>query len=450
MKKILLPGLFVLGFVANTNAQTIYTIGGTGVAGFSGDTSAATAAEIYGPAGVAVDGAGNSYVADFYNQRIRKISSAGTITTIAGNGTAGFGGDNGPAIGAELHDPMGVAADISGNVYIADRTNNRIRKVDASGNITTIAGTGAIGYSGDNGPATAARIYGPTGVAVDIAGNVYFADRVNNAVRKIDLNGTITTIAGTGTQGFNTDDWPSALLAELNNPTGVAVDNIGNVYIADQGNNRIRKVDTFHKISTVMGTGLGSSSANGSDAIHCAINSPSSVAVDRWGNIYESDEANYTIRKVDASSNSVVTIAGRQGVRGFNGDTGLAVNALIGDCKGLAVDNNGNIYFSDWFYNRVNYITSTVTAIKQVDKGASEMSIYPNPNNGSFTVNFTSANNEDLHLVITNVTGEKVKEITTVTNRACLLDIGVAGGIYVITATTASSVLTGKVEITNR
>ncbi len=450
MKKILLPGLFVLGFVANTNAQTIYTIGGTGVAGFSGDTSAATAAEIYGPAGVAVDGAGNSYVADFYNQRIRKISSAGTITTIAGNGTAGFGGDNGPAIGAELHDPMGVAADISGNVYIADRTNNRIRKVDASGNITTIAGTGAIGYSGDNGPATAARIYGPTGVAVDIAGNVYFADRVNNAVRKIDLNGTITTIAGTGTQGFNTDDWPSALLAELNNPTGVAVDNIGNVYIADQGNNRIRKVDTFHKISTVMGTGFAGHSADGSIATNCAISAPSGVAVDRWGNIYESDEANYTIRKADMNSNAVVTIAGKQGTRGFNGDTGLAANALIGDCKGLAVDNNGNIYFSDWLNNRVNYITSTVTAVKQVDNGLLKMSIYPNPNNGIFTVNFTSSNNEGLYITITNVAGEKVKEITTVTNKPCAMDLGAARGIYFVTATTASGVLTGKIEISNR
>ena len=447
MKNILLPGLFMLGFATNTDAQTIYTIGGNGVAGFSGDTSVATAAEIYGPAGVAVDGAGNSYFADFYNQRIRKISSAGTITTIAGNGTAGFSGDNGPAVSAQLHDPMGVAADISGNVYFADRTNNRIRKVDASGNITTIAGNGSGGYSGDNGPATAARLYGPTGVAVDNAGNVYIADRVNNAVRKIDLNGIITTIAGTGGQGFNSDDWPSATLAELYNPASVAVDNMGNVYIADQYNNRIRKVDTFHKISTVLGTGLGGHSADGSNPIYCAINSPSSVSVDRWGNIYESDETNYTIRKVDAISNTVVTIAGRQGTRGFNGDTGLAANALIGDCKGLAVDNNGNIYFSDWLNNRVNYITSTVTAVKQVDKGSMELSIYPNPNNGTFTVTTTSSNNEDLRVTITNVVGEKVKEITTTTSRPCVISLNTARGLYFVTATTASSVLSGKVEV---
>ncbi len=447
MKKIFLPGLFMLCFAAGTKAQTISTIGGNGIAGFSGDTSAATAAEIFGPAGVAVDGAGNSYFADYYNQRVRKISSSGTITTIAGTGIAGYSGDNGPAANAQLNDPMGVAADLYGNVYIADRSNNRIRKVDASGNITTVAGTGVGNYTGDNGPATAAKLFGPTGVAADNNGNLFIADRNNEAVRKVDIYGTITTIAGTGVPGYNTNDWPSATLANLYSPSAVAVDNVGNVYIADQDNNMIRKVDTFKKISTVFGTGYAGFGPDGALGTNCKLNSPSSVAVDRWGNIYTSDEFNYTIRKVDASSNAVVTIAGIRGTHGFNGDTGTAANALIGDCKGLAVDNNGNIYFSDWQNNRVNYITSTVSAVKQVVQRPAEMSIYPNPNSGAFTVNVTAANAENIVLVVTNVLGEKIREVNMAGNRPYAMNLDVAAGIYFVTAKTAGDVVTSKVEI---
>ena len=450
MKKIFLPGLFMLAFAVNTNAQTISTIGGTGIPGFSGDGSAASAAEIFGPAGVAVDGAGNSYFADYYNQRVRKISSSGSITTIAGNGTAGFSGDGGPAVDAQLNYPMGVAADAYGNVYIADRYNNRVRKVDASGTITTVAGTGASSYTGDNGPATAAKLAGPFGVAADIAGNIFIADRSNQVIRKVDANGTITTIAGTGAAGYNTNDWPSATLADLYNPSSVAVDNMGNVYIADHDNNLVRKVDTFKKITTVLGTGIAGFGPDGAVATSCKINSPSSVAVDHWGNIYVSDEFNYTIRKVDANSNSVVTIAGIQGERGYNGDTGLAAHAMIGDCKGLAVDNNGNIYFSDWRNDVVNYITSTVTAVKTLDNSAMGLTTYPNPNNGTFTVNVTSANTFDVTFVVTDILGKKIKEINATTNRPYVMELDAARGIYFVTASTASGVLTGKIEIGNR
>ena len=440
----------VLGFAITTKAQTIYNLAGNGVAGFSGDSSAASLAEVFGPSGIAVDGAGNSYFADYFNQRIRKINSAGTITTIAGTGTAGFSGDGGLAINAELHNPTGLAVDVIGNLYVADKGNNRVRMINTGGVITTLAGANTGGYTGDNGPASAAELYGPTGVAVDAQGNIYIADRSNNAVRKIDLNGMISTIAGTGAGGFNGDDWPSSTLATLYEPSSVAVDNIGNVYIADQNNNRVRKVDTFHKISTVMGNGVAGYSADGSNAVHSEIYAPSSVAVDRWGNVYISDELNYLIRKMDVNSGEMVTIAGRHGTSGFNGDTGLAVNALIGDCRGLAVDNAGNIYFSDWRYNRVNYITSTVTAVKSVDKDLMELGIYPNPNNGSFTINVTSANTGKVNIVISNVVGEKVGEFSTETNKPFVVGLNSPSGIYFVHATTAGGSLTGKVEIGNR
>ncbi len=451
MKKIISLSLFaVLGFVVNTEAQTITTIAGTGVAGFNGDSSYATAARIYGPVGVAVDGAGNSYFADYYNQRIRKINSAGTISTIAGTGTAGYSGDNGLAVDAQLNNPMGVAVDIYGNVYVADKGNHRVRMINTNGIITTLAGANTFGYTGDNGPASAATLYAPTGVAVDHQGNVYIADRSNNAVRKISTDGMITTIAGTGAQGFNGDDWPSSTLATLYTPSSVAVDKIGNVYIADQNNNRIRKVDTFGKISTVMGNGVAGYTADGVAAAHSQIYAPSSVAVDKWGNVYISDELNYMIRKMNINSGQMVTIAGSHGVRGFNGDTGLAINALIGDCKGLAVDDAGNIYLSDWRNNRVNYITSTVTAVMNVNAGLQSLAIYPNPNNGSVTVNVASVNSGKVNIVITNVVGEKIKEVTTETNRPFVVDMNVAAGIYFVSATTANGHLAGKIEVSGR
>ena len=448
MKKIVLLGLIIVFVSAvNTEAQTIFTIAGNGVAGFSGDTSTATNAEIFGPTGVAVDGAGNEYISDYYNQRIRKINSSGTITTVAGTGTAGYNGDGMAATEAKINYPMGIAADAFGNVYFADRGNNRVRMISASGTITTLAGTGTGGYSGDNGPAINAKLYGPTGVAVDAAGNVFIADKSNNVIRRVDaVSGMITTVAGTGAPGYNGDSWPSATLSDLDNPADVALDIMGNLYIADQGNNRVRMVDTFRKISTIFGNGIGGYTADGLSATSSEIFSPSSVAVDISGNVYISDELNYMIRKVDHNSNTVVTIAGNR-VSGFNGDTGLAVNAQIGDCKGLAVDHAGNIYFSDWRYNRVNFITSTITGVKEVNGDMSAIAVYPNPNSGVFTVNVSSVNTERMRLTITNLTGEKIKEITAETNKPVAIDLNVAAGIYFISANSAGGNLTTKVEI---
>jgi sugar lactone lactonase YvrE len=217
--------------VREVSNAVITTVAGNGTWGFSGDNGPATSAQLAGPPGVAVDAAGNLYIADPYNYRVRKVAG-GVITTVAGGGSSGLG-DNGPATGAQLTGPAGVAVDSAGNLYIAD--GYRVRKV-SGGVITTVAGNGTEGFSGDNGPATSAQI-GPAGVAVDSAGNLYIADVYNSRVRKVS-NGAIVTVAGNGTLGFSGDNGP-ATSAQIG-PAGIAVDSAGNVYIADPVNNRIR------------------------------------------------------------------------------------------------------------------------------------------------------------------------------------------------------------------
>ena len=229
---------------------------GTGTPGFSGDDGPATTAQLMGPRGLAVAADGNLYIADFGNHRVRRVGlSSGRITTVAGTGTAGFSGDDGLATAAQLANPTGVAVDAAGNLYIADNGNHRVRRVDPSGVITTVAGTGAQGFSGDRGPAIAAQLNSPVGVAVDTAGSLYIADRGNERVRRVDPSGVIITVAGTGVQGFSGDRGP-AIAAQLNTPRDVAVAADGTLYIADYDNHRVRRVDlSSGVITTVAGTG---------------------------------------------------------------------------------------------------------------------------------------------------------------------------------------------------
>ncbi len=334
-------------------AGLITTVAGTGESGYGGDGGAATAAQLYSPYGVAVDGSGALYIADNRNHRIRKVDAAGLITTAAGTGAYGYNGDDIAATAAHLNDPRGVAVDGSGALYIADWGNGRIRKVDAAGLITTAAGTGEHGYSGDGGQATAAQINSPYGMAVDDSGNLYIADLGNHRIRKVDPAGVISTVAGTGERGYS-GDGDTATAARLYQPFGVAVDGSGNLYIADTGNNRIRKVDPAGLISPIAGTGRRSYDGDGGPATAAQIASPSGVAADDSGNLYIADTANSRVRKVDAAG-GISTVAGN-GVWGYSGDGGPAIAAQITSPEGVAVDGSGNLYIADTWNNRIRKV----------------------------------------------------------------------------------------------
>ncbi len=329
----------------------IATVAGPG--NFGGDGAAADAAWLRTPSGVAVDGSGNLYIADTDNHRIRKVDADGDISTVAGDGTAGFGGDGAAATAAQLNSPSGVAVDGSGNLYIADTDNHRIRKVDVDGDISTVAGDGTAGFSGDGGAATAAQLIFPSGVAVDGDGNLYIADTDNHRIRKVDTDGDISTVAGGGS---SLGDGGAATAARLIFPSGVAVDGDGNLYIADRNNHRIRKVDADTDfISTVAGSRYRGDSGDGGAATAARLNYPRGVAVDGSGNLYIADTDNHRIRKVDADTDFISTVAGSR-YRGDSGDGGAATAARLSSPSGVAVDGSGNLYIADRGNHRIRKV----------------------------------------------------------------------------------------------
>ena len=336
----------------------ITTLAGNGTQGYSGDGGLATSAKLSAPEGVAVDSSSNIYIADLGNNRIRKVTaSTGIITTVAGNGAAGYSGDGGLATQAELNTPEGVWVDASGNIYIADHTNCRIRKVTVStGKISTVAGNGTCAYSGDGGQATSAEISYPEDVTVDASGNIYIADSGNSRIRKVTVStGIITTVAGDGTGGY-AGDGGRATSAELNDPIGVGLDTAGNIYIGDFLNNRIRKVTvSTGVITTVAGDGTAGYSGDGGLATSAELHFPGGVEVDPAGNLYIADYGNSRIRKVSALNGDISTIAGN-GTAGFAGDGGAAVSAEINIPPALALDAVGNIYIADRGNNRIRVV----------------------------------------------------------------------------------------------
>jgi trimeric autotransporter adhesin len=354
--------LFALSICNGGNAQTITTIAGNGTPGYNGDGVAATT-QFWAPTGVALNGNGNVYVADRRNNRIRMITVQGKVITIAGIDDAGSYGDNEPATDAQLNNPAGLAVDAAGNVYIADKNNNRIRKIAPTGIISAFAGSNEAGYSGDGGPATAGKLNAPTGIAVDRAGNVYIADAGNNCIRKVTSTGYMSTIAGTGVAGYNGDTL-NAIAVRLNVPNSVAVDSAGNVYIADTWNYRIRKVTHDSIISTIAGTGAAGFSGDGKAATVAELNLPTGVAVDKNGNVYITDQGNNRVRRI-TTEGMMSTIAGT-GNAGYSGDNGAAFIAELNEPYGIATDAAGNLYVAEQQNNTIRRITAPPAATRMV------------------------------------------------------------------------------------
>lgn len=429
MKKLIT--LLALGFCLNGKAQIITTVAGNGTAGFSGDSGQCITAELNYPRGVTFDGAGNLYIADYFNQRIRKINTAGVITTVAGNGNYGFSGDGGQATATELHAPSDVKFDAVGNMYIADFNNHRIRKVNTTGIISTVAGNGTAGFSGDGGQATSAELWFPHCIVFDAIGNMYIADDFNNRIRKVNTAGIISTVAGSGgsvTGSYSGDGGP-ATAATLYGPFGVALDAIGNLYIADMENYRIRKVNTSGIISTVAGGGSHSAGAGGL-ATDASLGGPYTVITDAISNLYISETNNGRVDMVN-SSGIISTIVG-DGSQTYGGDGGLATAAEIYGPIGLAFDATGNLFIADYFNYRIRKVTNVANAgIKGFTNNNEQLNIYPNPNDGLFNLAISQFDNlKSCSIIIYNVTGECVhRQVATSAN--CQIDLSnLQEGVY--------------------
>jgi trimeric autotransporter adhesin len=333
----------------------ITTFAGTGLSPtYNSDRVAATTSRLYNPAGMDIDASGNIYLADYNNCRIRKITPQGSIYTVVGTGSCGSAGDGGSALLATINGPKSVVFDSAGNYYISEYTGNRVRKVDTSGNISTVAGTGTAGFNSDGVAATTAQVNQPEQLAVDSSNNLYIADEGNHRIRKITVStGIISTVAGNGTSG-SAGDGAAATSANLKNARGIAVDSAGDLFIGDTGNHKIRKVDTGGIITTYAGNGTAGLLGDGGAATSAEFNTPWDVALDATGNLYVADQVNHRIRQIDTSGN-ISTFAGSS--MGYSGDGGVATSATLQYPIGVAVDSLGNVLIGDYGNFAVREVT---------------------------------------------------------------------------------------------
>ncbi len=352
----------------------ISTVAGNGIRGFSGDGGPATNASLANPDGLAVDAAGNLFIADTFNHRIRRVSPDGIISTVAGSEFGGFfSGDGGPATDASLAFPQGVAVDAAGNLFVADTFNHRIRQVSPDDIISTVAGNGICGFSGDGGPATNASLANPDGLAVDAAGNLFIADTFNNRIRRVSPDGIISTVAGSEFGGFFSGDGGPATDASLAFPQGVAVDAAGNLFVADTFNHRIRQVSPDGIISTVAGNGIRGLSGDGGPATNASLANPDGLAVDAAGNLFIADSSNHRIRRV--SPDGIISkVAGSEFGGFFSGDGGPATNAAVAFPRGLALDTAGNLFIADTLNFRIRRVSPMASSARW---RAMELSAFP-------------------------------------------------------------------------
>ena len=411
-------------------AQIINTVAGNGSGSDSGDGNLATVAGIDKPCNIIFDRYGDLYIGEGPGARIRKISTSGIITTIAGTGVSGFSGDNGPATLAELKFPSGIAIDTAGNIYFCDYQANRVRKIDIiTGVISTIAGTGTMGFGGDGGPATAAMLAAPQDICSDKHGNLFIADTYNNRVRKINSTGTISTVAGTGSVFFNGDNG-LADTSNLNSPVGVCTDESSNLFISDNGHNKIRKVNSSGIITTIAGNGIFGSTGDGGAATNSELSDNANITSDRYGNIYISFAYPINRIRVVDSSGVISTVAGN-GVGAYFGDGGLDTFAELNNPEGLTSDSCGNLYIADEYNNRIRKVTfhpdCWPSEVPQIaDK---QLTLYPNPVLETLYIDNVRTN---ARYSLFNITGIMITNGTLIGGSNTISLAGLAAGVYVV------------------
>lgn len=344
---------------AVTPTSTIGTFAGNGAARFAGDGGQADMASLNQPRGEIAQGPdGSLYFADTFNNRIRRIAPDGVISTVAGTGSGSYGGDGGPATSARLHWPHDVEVDGAGNVWIADSANHRIRMVSPDGIIRTVVGTGAGGFNGDGRPGTETRINRPKGLEIT-ATTLWFSDGDNNRIRVLDLaTGVVRTVAGTGPRGSSGDGGP-ALLARLSGPRMIALDAAGNLYIADSFNHRIRRLGADGVMTTVAGTGVAGFSGDGGPATQARLSEPRGLTVGDDGNLYIADTANARVRRVDVATGVITTLVG-DGAKRFAGDGGQAILASLRNPRGVSFDAQGRLLIADTLNHRIRVVAPDV------------------------------------------------------------------------------------------
>ena len=426
----------------------IVTVAGNGTLGYTGDGGVATSAEFQQPFGVAVDFAGNIFISDFSKGVVRRVDGqTNVVTTLTGNGSAGYAGDLGPASGGVLHSPAGLSFDTAGSLYIADSGNSAIRKIDPATNlISTFAGTGVAGFSGDGAAATSALLRGPKDVAVDDQGSLFISDSANDALRRVDPTSlNIASVAGNGSPG-STGNGGLAVNALLNNPAAVAVNTAGDVYIADNSNNVIRKIAVDGRnITVVAGTGAAGFSGDGGPATSAAFSNPQGLAVDAAGNLYVADSANNVVREVNVATQNVITLAGDKtsNTAGYSGDNGPATSALLHTPTHPALDAAGNIYFADSANGVVRVI---IPQIAQLAFGSVHVS------SASAAQDIVVANNGNAALVISGLTVPTDYNIsgphTTCTSSTTLAP-GASCILGIVFAPTATGALQETITITD-